>query len=76
MPAKPKLWFSIVEAKMKLAGLKVEDPTHQESMFALVQSSIKGRLPSKVVFHKRSSSTPELPQSCPRSESSKMSLVV
>ena len=45
MAAKPKLWFSIIEAKMKLAGLKIEDPTHQESMFALVLGSSRRRWP-------------------------------
>ena len=39
-------------------------------------SFIKGCLSSKVVFHRRVSSSPELPLNYPKSESSKISLVI
>ena len=44
MPAEPKLWFGIVEAKMALAGLDPAETTHQKPMFALVV----GELPQEV----------------------------
>ena len=49
---------------------------HRSSSINGCLHSIKGRLPSKVVFHSRLSSTPELPPRYPQSESSNMSLVV
>ena len=58
MPAKPKLWFGVVEAKMELAGLVITDKTHQKAMFALVVGELTREI-AMTVEHLIEEPTPE-----------------